>query len=130
MARSRGKWGGKCTDDVSASVYARLFAGTYTSTKTSLSSAQDMEVARLSQDKYVTAVVLLVGAPPPAASRNNILEFGEYIGELSMWTTQAKAALLDFWGISEDEYDDSILHRRAFDRCIEKWYTLNYEERK
>jgi hypothetical protein len=64
-----------------------------------------------------------------AAGEVSIEEFGEYVGELGRWTMDAKAALLEFWGITEEQYDDSLVHHKAFDACLTKWYTLKYEER-
>lgn len=114
----------RCTEALSS---ARQVAGS--SRSDGLNSAQDMEAHRLASDKFTTAVILLVGAPPPNPNTNDLVEFGNYIHELAEWTTDAKVALLDFWGINDHIYESSLIYRAAFDYCLDKWYTLKYEDR-
>lgn len=127
MAQSDDNTQDKCTnhDLIKNVVYGEKWVR-----RPALSSGQESMALALSQDKYITSVVLLCGTPPApsTSSSNDLLEFGSYIHALAVWTTEARAALFKLWGIDEEQFEQSVMHRYAFDVCLQKWYTLAREE--
>lgn len=91
-------------------------------------------LSSLVNDVIVTAVVLMVGAPPPhpeTKDRESLLglvEFGTYIHELAEWTTAAKVELFKLWDISETTYGESATYRCAFDEFLKHVYVLKRED--
>lgn len=86
----------------------------------------------LASDEVVTAIVLMVGAPPSQPDSrvkdDSLEEFASYIHDLAVWTMEAKEALMQVWGITLDEYEQVATYHAAFDTCISKWYALRPKE--
>ena len=144
MAKKRGATPSKCTEQQDKGLpYAQTIARSITRSyerrlrgsgmKTdwynpeALSSNDEEAVEYLAQDKYITAVVLLHGAPPPHPDTNDFIEFGNYIHDLGKWTIRARGSLFEFWSIDERMYEQTPVYRKAFDLCLQKFYTLKYE---
>ena len=138
MAKKRGATPSRCTEQQAKGLSeARRFTATELCPQVAmqtdwynpeaLSSNDEEAVEYLAQDKYITAVVLLHGAPPPHPDTNDFIEFGNYIHDLGKWTIRARGSLFEFWSIDERMYEQTPVYRKAFDLCLQKFYTLKYE---
>lgn len=127
MAQPYDRSPDKCTD---AEYDAEYVKNRLRESAGALSSGAETLLQILAQDKYTTAVVLLCGAPPIASQTkaDDLIAFGSYIHELAVWTGEARAAVLNLWGITEELYETSEIYRQAFDLCLEKWYKLRHSE--
>lgn len=98
-----------------------------------LSPRREEQAALLANDVTVTAVVLMCGAPPAVPAQKcgteaTLVEFGQHIHDLGLWTAEAKKELFRIWQVKETDYGESVVLRRAFDLFLEKVYVLKRED--